>query len=187
MYTDRASITPRPGTARSRWRRHVTLVHGRGRRRHRDRGRRAAPAAGHPVTLVTHTARDAERINAPGRARRLCRGDARPRAVAGEWSSALTTCSSRGQGPSDEDAARRVTGAPRAAMSLQNGIEKEQPLIDRFGPERVLPSVIQVTATLQEPGRTRCASIATSAISSLRRRRLGRSRPTSLRRSHRAA
>jgi 2-dehydropantoate 2-reductase len=127
-------------------------------------------AAGHPVTLVTRTAEDAERINARGvRTIGCVEVDVRPRAVAGD----LVV------GPDDvlvvgvkahqtKDALDAVAGVPRAALSLQNGIEKEQPLIERFGPERVLPSVIQVTATLEEPGRTRCASIATSAISSLR-------------------
>jgi 2-dehydropantoate 2-reductase len=126
-------------------------------------------AAGHPVTLVTHAPRDAEEIEAGGAGVTGCvEAQARPRALAGEVI----------VGPDDvlvlavkahqtADALLATAGTPRAAMSLQNGIEKEQPLIDRFGPERVLPSVVQVTATLQGPGRTRCASIATSAISSL--------------------
>ena len=126
-------------------------------------------AAGHRVTLVTHTAQDAEELTASGvRVVGCVEAGARPRVVAGSVE----------VGPEDvlvlavkahqtAEALLATTGTPRAAMSLQNGIEKEQPLIDRFGPERVLPSVIQVTATLQGPGRTRCASIATSAISSL--------------------
>lgn len=126
-------------------------------------------AAGHPVTLVTHTAQDAEKINARGaRVVGCVEAGARPRALAGSVT----------LGPDEVvmlavkahqtvEALLATTGTPRAAMSLQNGIEKEQPLIDRFGPERVLPSVVQVTATLQGPGRTRCASIATSAVSSL--------------------
>lgn len=125
--------------------------------------------AGHRVTLVTHSARDAEEIAASGASVVGCvEGSVRPHAVAG----------SVVVGPDDvlvlavkahqtAEALLATTGTPRAAMSLQNGIEKEQPLIGRFGPDRVLPSVIQVTATLQGPGRTRCASIATSAISAL--------------------
>ena len=126
-------------------------------------------ATGHGVTLVAHTAQDAAEIAANGANVVGCvEASARPTAVAG----------SVDVGPDDvlvlavkahqtAEALLATTGTPRAAMSLQNGIEKEQPLIDRFGPARVLPSVVQVTATLQEPGRTRCASIATSAISSL--------------------
>lgn len=126
-------------------------------------------AAGHPVTLVTHTPRDAQEINAGGASIVGCvEARAQPRALAGE---VLV-------GPDDvlvlavkahqtAEALLATAGTPRAAMSLQNGIEKEQPLVDRFGAERVLPSVVQVTATLLGPGRTRCASTATSAISSL--------------------
>jgi 2-dehydropantoate 2-reductase len=126
-------------------------------------------AAGYGVTLVTHTAGDAAEIAASGADVVGCvEASARPTAVAG----------SVDVGPEDvlvlavkahqtAEALLATTGTPRAAMSLQNGIEKEQPLIDRFGAARVLPSVVQVTATLHGPGRTRCASIATSAISSL--------------------
>lgn len=126
-------------------------------------------AAGHPVTLVTRTAAEAEEINAGGaRCVGCVDAEAWPRAVSGGVAlGAEDVLVLAVKAHHTEEALLATTGAPRAALSLQNGIEKEQALIDRFGVERVLPSVVQVTATNEGPGKTRCASIATSAISSL--------------------
>jgi 2-dehydropantoate 2-reductase len=126
-------------------------------------------AAGHPVTLVTRHEADAEHIDVHGaRVVGSVELDARPTAVAGAMElsrdDVLVLAVKAHQ---TWEALAAVSGIPRAALSVQNGIEKELPLIERFGRERVLASVVQVTATLEAPGRSRCASVATSAVSPL--------------------
>jgi 2-dehydropantoate 2-reductase len=63
-------------------------------------------------------------------------------------------------------ALERVRGVPGVALSLQNGIEKEFPLIQRFGAEHVVPCVVQVTAVEVSTGVSHCSAIEPSAMSS---------------------
>jgi 2-dehydropantoate 2-reductase len=71
------------------------------------------------------------------------------------------------KGHQTKDALQRVRGIPAAALSLQNGIEKEVPLTQSFGDTRVICSVVQVTASLQSVGISRCAAIEPSAMSAI--------------------
>lgn len=126
-------------------------------------------AAGHPTTLVCRHPAEVEEINARGAGVfGCCEQEARPRAVVvpldltGDDVLVLAV-----KAHQTADALAGLRGMPRAALTLQNGIGKERPLIERFGCDRVIASVIQVTATWQAPGRSRCASIAPSAISAL--------------------
>jgi 2-dehydropantoate 2-reductase len=71
------------------------------------------------------------------------------------------------KGHQTEDALQRVRGTPAAALSVQNGIEKEVPLTRRFGDTHIICSVVQVTASLQSVGVSSCAAIEPSAMSAM--------------------
>jgi 2-dehydropantoate 2-reductase len=49
-------------------------------------------------------------------------------------------------------------------VTLQNGVESDEPLAARFGPSRVIPGVVYVGATLEEPGVVRHVAAGTIAI-----------------------
>lgn len=123
-------------------------------------------SAGHEVTLVTRVPEDAERI-ARDRARvtGVVELNGRPRSTAEtvhvDDHDVLLVAVKAHQTAS---ALERVSGVPGASLSLQNGIEKEHPLIERFGRERVVASVVQVTAALESPGVTRCAAATAGAM-----------------------
>jgi 2-dehydropantoate 2-reductase len=45
-----------------------------------------------------------------------------------------------------------LVGEGTTLVTLQNGVESDEPLAARFGPERVVPGVVYVGATFDEPG-----------------------------------
>jgi len=49
-------------------------------------------------------------------------------------------------------------------VTLQNGVESDEPLAARFGPERVIPGVVYVGATVEEPGVVSHVAAGTIAI-----------------------
>lgn len=124
-------------------------------------------AAGHEVTLVTRVSEDAETIARDGaRVTGVVDLLEWPRSAAGIVEVDDDDLLLLGvKGHQTAAALEQVRGTPGAALSLQNGIEKERPLIERFGGERVVASVVQVTATLTSPGVSRCAAIEPSVVS----------------------
>jgi 2-dehydropantoate 2-reductase len=126
-------------------------------------------SAGHDVTLVTRIAEDAERISRNGaRVTGVVELNERPRSTAeavqlGDDDVLLVAV----KGHQTVGALERVHGVPGASLSLQNGIEKERLLIERFGKERVVASVVQVTASLESPGVSHCAAIEPSVVSTV--------------------
>jgi 2-dehydropantoate 2-reductase len=124
-------------------------------------------SAGHDVTLVTRVPEDAEQIARDGaRVTGVVELNERPRSRAdivhlNDDDVLLVAV----KGHQTASALERVRGVPGASLSLQNGIEKEHPLIERFGIERVVASVVPVTAALESPGVSRCAAIEPSAVS----------------------
>lgn len=124
-------------------------------------------AASHDVTLVTRVPEDAETIARDGaRVTGVVDLLERPRSAVGPVEvddDDLLLVAVKGH--QTAAALEQVRGTPGAALSLQNGIEKERPLIERFGGDRVVASVVQVTATLTSPGVSRCAAIEPSVVS----------------------
>jgi 2-dehydropantoate 2-reductase len=57
-----------------------------------------------------------------------------------------------------------LVGEQTTLVTLQNGVESDEPLAARFGPERVVPGVVYVGATLDEPGVVSHVAAGTIAI-----------------------
>jgi 2-dehydropantoate 2-reductase len=65
----------------------------------------------------------------------------------------------------DTDAVlNRVEGRPLLTVSFQNGLEKNEPLRKRFGPETVVGGVSTVAAALAAPGVVRCANLGMTFV-----------------------
>jgi 2-dehydropantoate 2-reductase len=65
-----------------------------------------------------------------------------------------------------DDALDRVDEAPILAISLQNGLRKNEPLVRRFGAERVVPAASMVAAEMLSPGLVESSSLARTLIES---------------------
>jgi 2-dehydropantoate 2-reductase len=57
-----------------------------------------------------------------------------------------------------------LVGEGTTLVTLQNGVESDEPLAARFGPERVVPGVVYVGATVDEPGVVSHVAAGTIAI-----------------------
>lgn len=122
---------------------------------------------GHDVTFVTRLPEEADAVQERGgRVFGLCERQAAIRAVAGKHEvggdEALILAVKANQTHAALDS---IVGLPGAVMSIQNGVDKELPLVSRFGSDRVVPCVVQVTGTLVEPGLAKCSAIDASAVS----------------------
>jgi len=62
-----------------------------------------------------------------------------------------------------DDLAALVAGHT-TLVTLQNGVESDEPLAARFGPERVVPGVVYVGATIEEPGVVSHVAAGTIAV-----------------------
>lgn len=62
-----------------------------------------------------------------------------------------------------DDLAPLVAGST-TLVTLQNGVESDEPLAARFGSERVIPGVVYVGATIEEPGVVSHVAAGTLAI-----------------------
>lgn len=124
-------------------------------------------AGGNDVTMVTERQHEADHLTRHGtRVTGAVELAARPRSTAGpigmERDDILIVAVKAHQTAA---ALERVHSSPGTALTLQNGIEKELRLTKRFGPQPVLPCLVQVTASLKSPGVSTCGAIEPSAIS----------------------
>lgn len=126
-------------------------------------------SAGARVALVTQTEAEAAQIRTRGAQLDGERSAlARPEAFSGGCTLTSEDILLLGVKAHQSQAALASTsGVPAAALSLQNGLDKQDTLAEAFGSERTIGSVIQVTATLVEPGYARCSGVGESALASL--------------------
>jgi 2-dehydropantoate 2-reductase len=62
------------------------------------------------------------------------------------------------------DSISALVGEQTTIVTLQNGVESDEPLAERFGPSRVVPGVVYVGATLEAPGVVTHVAAGTIAI-----------------------
>jgi 2-dehydropantoate 2-reductase len=65
-----------------------------------------------------------------------------------------------------EDVLDRVNGAPMLAISLQNGLRKNEALVRRFGAERVTPAASMLAAEMVAPGVVESVSLGRTLVGS---------------------
>jgi 2-dehydropantoate 2-reductase len=73
-------------------------------------------------------------------------------------------CVKAHQTPLILDALAPLVADHTTLVTLQNGVESDEPLAARFGPRRVVPGVVYVGATLDEPGVVTHVAAGTIAI-----------------------
>jgi 2-dehydropantoate 2-reductase len=76
----------------------------------------------------------------------------------------VLVCVKAHQTPQILDDLAALVGARTTLVTLQNGVESDEPLAARFGPERVVPGVVYVGATVDEPGVVSHVAAGTIAI-----------------------
>ena len=76
----------------------------------------------------------------------------------------VLVCVKAHQTPEILDDLTPLVGAQTTLVTLQNGVDSDEPLAARFGAERVVPGVVYVGATLEEPGVVSHVAAGTIAI-----------------------
>ncbi len=76
----------------------------------------------------------------------------------------VLVCVKAHQTPQILDAVEALVSEHTTLVTLQNGVESDEPLAARFGPGRVVPGVVYVGATLDEPGVVSHVAAGTIAI-----------------------
>ena len=76
----------------------------------------------------------------------------------------VLVCVKAQQTPLILDAVSHLVGEQTTIVTLQNGVESDEPLAARFGPARVVPGVVYVGATLEAPGVVSHVAAGTIAI-----------------------
>jgi 2-dehydropantoate 2-reductase len=76
----------------------------------------------------------------------------------------VLVCVKAHQTPQILDDLAPLVGAQTTLVTLQNGVDSDEPLAARFGAERVVPGVVYVGATLDEPGIVSHVAAGTIAI-----------------------
>jgi 2-dehydropantoate 2-reductase len=73
-------------------------------------------------------------------------------------------CVKAHQTPAILDDLAALVGDDTTIVTLQNGVESDEPVAERFGAKRVIPGVVYVGATLEEPGIVSHVAAGTIAI-----------------------
>ncbi len=114
--------------------------------------------AGHEVVFVAR-GRHKDAIAAQGLRVESERGDAtiRPATVTDDPAAAgvcdiVLICTKLWDLPAAAEAVRPAVGAETGVIALQNGVDKEQALIDALGPEPVMGGTTQIAAAIAAPG-----------------------------------
>jgi 2-dehydropantoate 2-reductase len=76
----------------------------------------------------------------------------------------VLVCVKAQQTPEILDSVSALVGEQTTIVTLQNGVESDEPLADRFGVSRVIPGVVYVGATLEAPGVVSHVAAGTIAI-----------------------
>jgi 2-dehydropantoate 2-reductase len=76
----------------------------------------------------------------------------------------VLVCVKAQQTPDILDSVSALVGEQTTIVTLQNGVESDEPLAARFGAARVVPGVVYVGATLDEPGVVSHVAAGTIAI-----------------------
>lgn len=113
-------------------------------------------AAGHDVAFLAHGAHE-RALRAGPLTLETPAGTQRVRVRAPEHAEAGTVIVTA-KAFDTRAALARVRGTPALAVSLQNGVAKNEPLVERFGEAAVAGATCTVPAQLPEPGRARGGS-----------------------------